>query len=143
MVPEPLRRVAIAAARNPVPLALGVAAGLLVVFGRRRRARRSTTVSGPPPTGAAAAFAALAEALEAGGRRRAPHRTPSEFLREVADDPTVPRALAAEAGVVIRAFERERFSAAGLSDTELEDAAAAARRARSLAASAPPAGAPR
>ncbi len=143
VVPEPLRRMAISAVRNPVPLALGVAAGLLVVFGRRRRGRRSSTVSGPPPTGAAAAFAALAEALEAGGRRRAPHRTPSEFLRDVADDPTVPRELAAEAGVVIRAFERERFSAAGLSDAELEGAAAAARRARSLAASAPPAGAPR
>ena len=142
VVPEPVRRAAIEAARRPLPLALVVACGVLIVVARRRR-RGLPPPAGPPLSGAAAAFASLAEALEAGGRRRAPHRTPSEFLREVADDPAIPGPLAAEARTVIRAFERERFSATGLSAVELEEAAAAARRARALAASTPPAGAPR
>ena len=44
---------------------------------------------------------------------------------------------------MIRAFERERFSAAGLSAQELAEAPAAAARARDLVAAAPHAGAPR
>jgi hypothetical protein len=61
----------------------------------------------------------------------------------VAGDPGVPPALAAEARTVIRAFERERFSADDLGPVELAEALAAASRARELAASATRAGAPR
>jgi transglutaminase-like putative cysteine protease len=145
VVPPPLLRVGIsvvhAAARHAAAIAL-VMAGVLLVFAAfrlRRRERRR----GDPPTGAAAAFASLVAALEAGGRRRAAHRTPSEFLREVVADPDLSAELAGEADTVIRAFERERFSAGGLTDAEVEEAVAAAHRAGLLAASAPRAGTPR
>jgi hypothetical protein len=64
-------------------------------------------------------------------------------LAEVSADPDLPPALVAEARTVVRAFERERFSADGVSAGEVAEAAAAAGRARQLAAAAPRAGAPR
>ncbi|MBA3691749.1 MAG: transglutaminase domain-containing protein, partial [Actinobacteria bacterium] len=114
VVPEPLKRLAIVAARAMVRDALPILVVALVVMlvvlarsgGRRRRKRP------PPPTGAAGAFSDLAEALAATGRVRSLDRTPDEFLREVATDPTLPPGLAVEARTVIRAFERARFSAA-------------------------------
>jgi len=51
--------------------------------------------------------------------------------------------LTREARTVIRAFERERFSASGLTDAEVAEATAAARRASLLVASAPRVGTPR
>ncbi len=144
-LPEPVRRAAVATARaigrNALPLL--AAAILVVLIVVRRTARRRRRDRPPPPVGAAAAFATLAEALAATGRPRPSHRTPSEFLAEVSADPGVPPALVAEARTVVRAFERERFSAAGLSSGEVAEAAAAAGRARELAATAPRAGAPR
>jgi hypothetical protein len=144
-LPEPVRRAAVATAhaigRNALPLLVAAIVVALAVLGRTtRRGRRQRP---PPPVGAAAAFATLAEALAATGRSRPPHRTPSEFLFEVSADPGVPPALVAEARTVVRAFERERFSAAGVSAGEVAEAAAAAGRARELAATAPRAGAPR
>ena len=144
-VPAPLRRVASAAAgfvaRHAVPVALVAAAAVAIAAAMRRR--RRVRSHDPPPTGAAAAFATLVEALEEGGRRRPPHRTPSEFLRDVADDPGLSRELVAEARTVVGAFERERFAAGALTPAEREEADAAARRVRVLAAGAQPAGAPR
>ena len=99
--------------------------------GRRRR------------SGAAAAFASLAEAL---ARDRTPRaRTTARRRSSSARSPPTPscRRLVGEARTVVRAFERERFSAAGVSADEVAEAAAAAGRARELAASAPRAGAPR
>jgi transglutaminase-like putative cysteine protease len=145
VLPEPVRRAAVATARaigrNPLPLVVAAIVVLLVVL--RRTARRRRRGRPPIPVGAAAAFATLAEALAATGRLRPAHRTPSEFLLEVAADPGLPPALVAEARTVVRAFERERFSAAGVSAVEVAEAAAAAGRARELAATAPRAGVPR
>ncbi len=145
VVPEPLRHAGIAAvrvvARHAVPLALALVGVVLAIVASRLRRRRHSR--GEPLSGAAGAFVTLTAALEAGGRRRDAHRTPSEFLWEVAADPALPAELAADARTVIRAFERERFSAVGLTDAEVEEATAAALRARALAASAPRAGAPR
>jgi transglutaminase-like putative cysteine protease len=144
-LPEPLRRAGIGAAhavaRHAAAIALVFAAVLLVLLALRLR--RWERRRGEPPTGAAAAFASLVAALEAGGRRRAAHRTPSEFLWEVAADPDLSAEVVGEARTVIRAFERERFSAGGLTDAEVAEAAAAARRASLLVASAPRAGTPR
>jgi hypothetical protein len=144
-LPEPVRRAAVATARaigrNALPLLAAAAVVALAVLLRTTRRRRRERP--PPPVGAAAAFAKLAEALAATGRSRPAHRTPSEFLAEVSADPDLPPALVAEARTVVRAFERERFSADGLSAGEVAEAAAAAGRARELAAAAPRAGAPR
>jgi transglutaminase-like putative cysteine protease len=144
-LPEPVRRAAVATVRaighNPLPLVVAAIIVLLAVL--RRTARRRHRERLPTPVGAAAAFATLAEALAATGRSRPAHRTPSEFLLEVSSDPGLPPALVAEARTVVRAFERERFSAAGVSSGEVAEAAAAAGRARELAATAPRAGAPR
>jgi protein-glutamine gamma-glutamyltransferase len=145
VLPEPVRHASVAAVRgiqrHPLPLLAAALVAVLVALGRRVRRRRRGRP--PPPVGAAAAFAVLAETLAATGRARPAHRTPSEFLHEVATDPGLPPALVAEARTVVRAFERERFSAAGVSAHEIAEAAAAAGRARELAATAPRAGAPR
>jgi protein-glutamine gamma-glutamyltransferase len=144
-LPEPVHRAATAVVsgvrRHPLPLlAVGVVALLVSLERVVRRRRRGRP---PPPVGSAAAFATLADALAATGRAHPAHRTPSELLREVAGDPDLPPALAEEARIVVRTFERERFSPAGVSAHEVVEAAAAAGRARELAATAPRITAPR
>jgi transglutaminase-like putative cysteine protease len=144
-IPAPLKRAAgelrhVAAHAWPLTLLLTAGAALALLGLVVRRRRRGAP---PPPTGAAAAFSELAEALRATGRVRRRSQTPSEFLREVVGDPGVSPALAMEARTVIRAFERERFAADRLGPEELAAASAAASRARDLATTAPPAGAPR
>jgi transglutaminase-like putative cysteine protease len=144
-VPEPARRAAAATVRvvrnHPLPVLTSLAVALLAALGRLvRRRRRGHPL---PPVGAAAAFATLAEALAATGRTRPAHGTPSELLRELAGDPYLPPALAEEARIVVRTFERERFSRAGVGANEVAEATVAARHARELAAAVPRATAPR
>jgi transglutaminase-like putative cysteine protease len=144
-IPQPVREAASstlhALGRNPLPLVAAIALVLMAALLRSaRRRRRGRPI---PPVGAAAAFAVLAEALAATGRTRPAHRTPSEFLSEVVADPGLPEELVDKARTVVRTFERERFSAAGVSAEEVAASTAAAGRARDLAAAAPRAGAPR
>jgi transglutaminase-like putative cysteine protease len=113
----------------PVTLGVLAIAALVVLVGRawRRRRRR-----GPRPTGAAAAFARLEAALVPAGHRREEHETPSEYLDALSADPSVGAELVREVELVVRTFERERFSARGPGPEELARADAAAGRVREL-----------
>jgi transglutaminase-like putative cysteine protease len=141
IVPEPLKAgigelgsaIAMAAraalAVWPIALAVAILVGVgLVMVGRRRRERRH----GPPPTGAAAAFVSLSDALAARGHPRAPHETPSEYLHGIRHAGSLPGPSVADAELVIRAFERERFSDEPPADEEVAAVQAAAGRVRKL-----------
>jgi transglutaminase-like putative cysteine protease len=107
----------------------------LVVIGVRRRPGRRWAFGrprAPANAGAAAAFAALERALAPMGHVRPLSATPSEFLLDVASDHGLDPDVAAEAEVVVRAFERERFSRSAPGPDELGRAAEAAEHVRRL-----------
>lgn len=97
-------------------------AGLAAVLARRRRRRRT----GRQLAGASAAFARMVEALGRRGHDRKEHQTPGEYLREVggwlAGDEV------ADAEIVVRTFERDRFSGELPGEAEVSRALAAAER---------------
>jgi transglutaminase-like putative cysteine protease len=138
-VPGPVRRtfaaIAGAGARAvgswPVALAL-VLAGIAVAGLLRWRRRRVPT--GPRPIGAAAAYADLVDALARAGHPRVDHRTPSELLGEVTADRSFDDEVSAAAEVVVRTFERERFSAEAPPTHDVVRARAAATHVRDLVA---------
>jgi transglutaminase-like putative cysteine protease len=113
------------------PLTVGVlaAGGLAALAVRRRRRRRAR---GPRPTGAAAAFASVVTALGPAGHRRDETETPSEFLRALSSDPGLGDEVVRAAELVVRTFERERFSGHAPTTEELAEADAAAGRVREL-----------
>jgi hypothetical protein len=109
-------------------VALLIAAGL-VLLTRRARVRRR----GPPPTGAAAAFVTLVEALRGRGLLRRVHQTPSEYLQDIEGTKLLPADAIADAELVVRTFELERFSARTPDDEAVRLATDAATRVRELA----------
>ncbi|MGZ8612162.1 MAG: transglutaminase TgpA family protein [Actinomycetota bacterium] len=132
VIPEPVKAAASAIGRGvvgvtraavaawPVVPALAIAVvGALAVL--RRRVRRRAL--GPPPTGAALAFAGLEDAMRARGHPRRDPQTPSEYLRALPLHP----GERSDAELIVRTFERERFSAQVPSVAEIEAALAAAR----------------
>jgi transglutaminase superfamily protein/uncharacterized protein DUF4129 len=117
------------------------AAGLLAVAllallwkGRRWWGRRWSfgRPRAPAADGAVAAFAVLERALAPTGHVRATSETPSEFLLDLASDRALDPDVVAEAEVVVRAFERERFSARSPAAEDVRRATAAAARVREL-----------
>jgi hypothetical protein len=132
-VPEPVKHAmgalghAVASAASvaadawPIVAALGIVGALVVTGVRRRRRRRAR---GPAPDGAALAFVELEEAMRVRGHPRREPQTPDEFFVELPLDP-VERA---EAELVVRAFERERFAATRPSEAETRAALEAVRR---------------
>jgi hypothetical protein len=142
LVPGPVKAAAAAVGRSvaaaagwavrawPVIVAVAVVAGaLLLSRRRRRRAARA-------PTGTTAAFASLCRTFERRGHPRPPGRTPREHAEAlVAEDP-VAREASREVGVVVAAFERDRYAASPTSADEVAAAMAAARRVRELAGAA-------
>jgi transglutaminase-like putative cysteine protease len=141
VTPEPVKQVvgAVAVAVRDAglalvrawPLTLGVLAiatlAVLAVRAWRRRRGR-----GPRPTGAAAAFARLEAALAPAGHRRDGHETPSEYLDALSADPSLADEVVRQAELVVRTFERERFSGRAPGSDELARADAAAVRVREL-----------
>jgi hypothetical protein len=138
-VPESIRRgaraagsaIASAAAAAlvgwPVAVAIVVcAAGGLAL----RRARRRRGMRAPPPSGAAAAFSELVRAVGPRGLERAASQTPSEFLDVLARRGDIPSEERRDAEVIVRVFERERFSKLRASGEEVEASLAAAERVR-------------
>ncbi len=107
---------------------------LLAALGapRRRRRRRSR---GPSPAGPAGrAFEDLVATLAAAGHARAASATPAEFLAAVDRAPELSDEVRAEAAVVVRTFERERFAPPTRRPgaAEIERARASAARVRTL-----------
>jgi hypothetical protein len=103
-------------------VAIGMTVGSIGLLWRRRRKRAYE----PPEAGAGTAFRELVSALAPVGHPRQPHRTPSEYLRELRTDSTLgPEAIDA-AELVIRTFERERFARSKPSDADIMRARAAA-----------------
>jgi transglutaminase-like putative cysteine protease len=136
VMPESLKRapgnVLRAAGRllRKLPALLGAALVLLGFLLIRRRRRRQR--AGPRLTGAGAAFSDLTDALGSMGHARGAADTPSEFLHGVAIDRGLPREVVDATKVVVRTFERERFSAEPPSDDDIAEARAAATRVRRL-----------
>lgn len=132
VIPEPVREGAkaigraIASAVDAWPAAIAamavLAAGVIV----RRRRRRAQRELGPPPAGAAKAFAELEETMAARGHPRAEHQTAGEFLRSLR--PFLPADERPDADLVVRLFERDRFSLESLTDDEVDRALEAAHR---------------
>jgi transglutaminase-like putative cysteine protease len=130
-IPEPVREAARALGRAlasavrawPVALALVAAAAVLATALRRRRARRD---HGRPPAGAARAFSELEGAMAARGHPRAEHQTAREFLRS--SRPYLGADERADAELVVRLFELDRFSGAPLQEDDVDRALAAAAR---------------
>jgi transglutaminase-like putative cysteine protease len=118
-----------------------VVAVLLVLglgWALQRRGGRRWSFGRPrarPPVGAAAAFAALERTLAQAGRVRPANETPSEFLADLGRDPGLDPDVASEAEVVVRAFERERFSTAPPDGEGIREAERAAEHVRALVAS--------
>ena len=140
VTPEPVKRLirdaghaAVAFERGLLAhwwLLLGLAvafAGALRVWGRLRKRRRTSRW-----VGAGAAFAELTEALTSCGHARHQHETPSEYLRSVDADHRLDRAVVEGAELVVRTFERERFSGRPPSDEEVARAKEAAAGVRDL-----------
>ena len=136
-VPAPLTRAAVVVGRSgvdalrrwPEILAttlIALAAGALI----RRRRRR--TRAGPRPRAAAAAFADLVDALGKAGHPRGEHETPSELLGAVVADPSLGPEVASATELVVRAFERERFSGETPAGADVIRARAAAARVSEL-----------
>jgi transglutaminase-like putative cysteine protease len=130
-IPEPLRRAvtelghAIAAAARAWPLVLVLVAlgvGLLIL----RRGRRAQRRRGLPPVGAARAFAELESAMAARGHPRAEHQTAREFVRSLR--PFLAPDERADAELVVRLFELDRFSGTPVEGDEADRALAAAAR---------------
>jgi protein-glutamine gamma-glutamyltransferase len=140
VVPGPVKSAArqvgsaIAAAARASLAAWPVTVPLMVLaFGAAwlvRRRRRVGRAHGPKPTGAAKAFVALSDVLRSRGYVRAKHQTPTEFLRGIRQSGTLPRELVPDAELVVRAFERERFSGMEPAQEEIEDVLEAAARIR-------------
>ncbi len=130
-VPEPVRDAARASGRAVMAVArawpLLVAAISLGAIGalllRRRGARRRRR---PPPAGAARAFAELESAMASRGRARAEHQTAAEFLR--AARPLLGPDERADAELVVRLFERDRFSGHPANEDDVRLALAASAR---------------
>ena len=115
------------AALSAWPVAAGLAVLLLlglIAVRRLRAARRRPR----PPTGAAGAFLTLSETLRARGHPRGEHQTPAEFLRAIRRSRTLPSELLPDAEVVVRTFERARFSGEQPSPEDVEEALSAAAR---------------
>jgi protein-glutamine gamma-glutamyltransferase len=105
-------------------LVAAVVLGALAVWLFRRRRRRD---HGPPASRAALAFERLTRALERRGMPRAPSQTPSEYLQALRRAERA-EAIVRDAELVVRTFERDRFSAEPPDEAEVELALAAARR---------------
>ena len=137
VVPEPVKAAArevggaIGAAARSALSAWPVAAGLavllllgLIALHRLRAARRRPR----SPIGAAGAFLTLSETLRARGHPRGEQQTPAEFLRAIRRSRTLPSELLPDAELVVRTFERERFSGEEPGPEDVEEAVAAAAR---------------
>ncbi len=134
VVPEPVKAaarevgavlgVAARAALSAWPVAVGLVLLGVVALRRRRAARRRAR----PPTGAAGAFLTLSEALRARGHPRGEHQTPAEFLRAIRRSRTLPPELLPDAELVVRTFERERFSGEKPPPEDVKEALSAAAR---------------
>ena len=111
-------------------LALGAVAAVWAVTSWRRRRRRRRAPARTEPTGAAAAFAELVRALRLRGIERDPSQTPSELLAALGRWRDVDPADRRDAELVVRAFERDRFSMERPSPGEIDAAVAAASRLR-------------
>ena len=140
VVPEPVKNAAMAAGHaiaeaaialmHAWPFALAVVllgAGLFV----QRRRRRAERALGPPPTGASLAFAQMARTLREAGHPLKEPQTPREYLDELEHGLTAD--LVRDAELVVRAFERDRFSGESLGEAEIAAAFAASARVRASA----------
>jgi transglutaminase-like putative cysteine protease len=135
VVPEPVRRLArefasaLASFARTVfgtwPIMLGVLLALVLagVLLRRRGLARG---HGPPLRGTAKAFADLVRAMAVRGHARRPEQTPKEYLRSLG--PFLVDEDRADAEVVVRSFERDRFSGEPLAPEEVGASLAAAHR---------------
>ena len=135
IVPEPVKQVArmvgsgfASFARGALaawPLAVVTLVGLILV-GLLVRRRRFARGHGPPLRGTAKAFADLGRAMAGRGHARMAQQTPEEYLRSLrlilADEDR------ADAEVVVRSFERDRFSGEPLAAGDVDAALAAAHR---------------
>lgn len=115
------------AALSAWPVTVGVAA-LVLLGGLALRRLRAARRRAGPPTGAAGAFLTLSETLRARGHPRAEQQTPAEFLRAIRRSRTLPSELLLDAEVVVRTFERERFSGEKPPPEDVEEALSAAER---------------
>lgn len=130
-IPAPVREAAkalgraIAAAAREWPLVVTLVAGAVaaVLLQRRRRDRRAVR---PPPTGAAKAFAELELSMAARGHPRAEHQTAREFLRS--SRPFLATHERADADMIVRLFELDRFSGEPLEEEDVGRALDAAAR---------------
>ncbi len=138
-VPESIRRAARAAGSAiasaakaalvgwpAVVAVVACAAGALAV----RRARRRRRPGAPAPSGAAAAFSDLVRAVRPRGLERAASQTPSEFLDALARRTDIALEERRDAELIVRVFERERFSRVSASGEDVEASLAAAQRVR-------------
>ncbi len=139
-VPRPVKTVFGAAGRGamavgataqrswpPVVAAVFAAAAVAAWFRRRRR-----TDPDVPHTIGEEAFIELVAALAPTGHARLPHETPDEFLRQVRADDAVPTDVLEVAELVVRTFERERYSAGAPAEAEVLRARAQAARVKQL-----------
>ena len=115
------------AALSAWPVTVGVTA-LVLLGGLTLRRLRVARRRARPPTGAAGAFLTLSEALRARGHPRGEHQTPAEFLRAIRRSRTLPSELLPDAEVVVRTFERDRFSGEKPPPEDVEEALSAAAR---------------
>jgi transglutaminase-like putative cysteine protease len=111
----------------PVAVAAVACAAALLALVRRRSRRRP---KGPAPTGASAAFSELVQAVRPRGVERSESQTPSEFLDALARRIDIPSEERRDAEVIVRAFERERFSRSRASGEDVAASLAAASRVR-------------
>lgn len=138
-IPESIRRGARAAgsavasaARAALvwwPAVIAVVACVAGAFALRR-ARRRRRPGTPALTGAAAAFSDLVRAVRPRGVDRAASQTPSEFLGALARRNDIPLEDRRDAELIVRVFERERYSKRRASGEEVEASLAAAERVR-------------
>lgn len=139
VTPEPMKRAVgvalstVAAAARwalrtwPVAVALVLAAAFAIA-GRRRWRRRADVPPGPEGS-----FVLLTRALEPMGHPRPPHQTAGEYLRGVMGDRTLDPQIGRAAGVVVRTYERDRYSTHPPAPEEVEAARDALRDAVALA----------
>jgi transglutaminase-like putative cysteine protease len=135
VVPEPVKAVAIAIGRGVVSavrwlaevwvFVLLVAVAVGTGWAVRRRGRRDSR-RGPPAEGVALAFERLAQEAARRGHPRLPHQTPEEFLASL--DPHLDPAERADAELIVRLFELDRFSPRTSDELQRERALVAAGR---------------